>query len=65
LVSAYVSAFGNTAADPMAKSGLLPEDAKLLVERARPVKRRVGVASLCSRDDAIVSISLTVGALQS
>jgi hypothetical protein len=50
LVSAYVSAFANAAADPVAKSGLLPEDAKLLVERARAVKGRVGVASLCSQE---------------
>ena len=47
-MSAYVSAFENAAADPVAKSGLLPEDAKVLAARA--VKRRVGVASLCSQD---------------
>jgi hypothetical protein len=34
LVSAHVSAFENAAADPVAKNGLLPEDANLLVERA-------------------------------
>jgi hypothetical protein len=34
----------------VAKTGLLRADAKLLVERARAVKRRVGLDSLCSRD---------------
>ena len=40
----------NAAADPVAKTGLLRADAKLLVERTRAVKRRVGLVSLCPRD---------------
>jgi hypothetical protein len=50
MVSAYVSAFENAAADPVAKTGLLRADAKLLVERTRAVKLRVGLDSLCSQD---------------
>jgi len=69
LVSAYVSAFANAAADPVAKSGLLPEDAKLLVERARCEGPRRGRFAWLARRRAwlvaIVSILLTVGALQS
>jgi hypothetical protein len=67
LVSAHVSAFENAAADPVAKNGLLPEDANLLVERARREAPRRGRFALLARRkawlDAIVSISLTVGAL--